>query len=85
MDVNPFTAPDCQISGLKSAHIKPADSIFDGPVAKPLSMLCILTEIFPPAHAKGQKSLDGFKFCTFIGRFQTDGAASTAVKGLSTI
>ena len=31
---------------------------------------------------KGQTSLDGFNRGTFIGRFQSDGAASTAVKGL---
>ena len=31
-----------------------------------------------------QKSLNGFKFGTFIGRFLSDGAASVAVKGLKT-
>ena len=29
-----------------------------------------------------KKSLNSFKFVTFIGRFQSDGAASMAVKGL---
>ena len=31
---------------------------------------------------RGQKSLNGFKFGTFIGRFPSDGEASMAVKGL---
>ena len=31
---------------------------------------------------RGQKSLNGFKFGTFISRFPSDGAASMAVKGL---
>ena len=35
-----------------------------------------------PAHAKGEKSLNDFKFGTFAGRFPSDGAASMAVKGL---
>ena len=46
-------------------------------------MLCISTEIFSPAHAKaGKKDLIGFKFGTFVGRFQSNGASSIAVKGL---
>jgi len=32
---------------------------------------------------RGQKSLNGFKFGTFIGHFPSDGAASIAVKGLN--
>ena len=40
-------------------------------------------EILSPAHAKGEKSLNDFKFGTFAGRFPSDGAASMAVKGLS--
>ena len=31
---------------------------------------------------RGKEGLNGLKFGTFIGRFQSDGAASTAVKGL---
>ena len=60
----------------------PADSIFHGPITSILSVLCILIEIFSPAHAKGGKKLNGFKFGTFIGRFPSGGAASMAVKGL---
>ena len=54
--INPFTAPDCKISGLKSAHRHtPPNSIFDGPVTNLLSTLSILTEILSRAHAKGPK------------------------------
>ena len=31
---------------------------------------------------RGQKGLNDFKLSTFIGRFESDGAASIAVKGL---
>ena len=56
----------------------PTNSILDGPVTDLLSVLCILVEVPSRAHAKRAKSLDDFKF----GRFSSDGAASTAVKGL---
>ena len=39
-------------------------------------------EVLSLAHAKVEKSLSGFKFGTFIGRFPSDGEASMAVKGL---
>ena len=39
-------------------------------------------EMLSGAHAKGAKTLNGFKFGTFIGRFPSDSAASMAVKGL---
>ena len=32
---------------------------------------------------RGRKSLNGFKFGPFVGLFPSDGAASTAVKGLN--
>ena len=60
----------------------PADSVFDDPVTNLLLTLCILIEILSPAHAKGEKSLNNFKFGTFTGCFPSDGAASMAVKGL---
>ena len=60
----------------------PPNSIFDGTVTNLLSTLCILIEILSPAQAKGAKSLNGFKFGTFIGRFPSDGATNMAVKGL---
>ena len=74
----------------------PANSIFAGPIANLLSILCIWVEILSRAHAKGRRgggeggegggreeSLNDFKFCTFVGRSPIDGAAGMAVKGLS--
>ena len=60
----------------------PANSIFDGPIATRLSILCILVEVLSPAHAKREESHNDFKFASSIGRFQSDCAVSTAVKGL---
>ena len=60
----------------------PANSIFDGPVTNLLSLLRILVEIFSRAHPKGGKGPDDFKCGFCIGRFESDGAASVAVKGL---
>ena len=51
--VNPLTAPARKFSGLKSAHIIHAsNSIFDGPIATLLSLLCILVEVLSRALAK---------------------------------
>ena len=44
--------------------------------------MCNFIEVLSLAHAKVEKSLSGFKFDTFIGRFPSDGEASMAVKGL---
>ena len=60
-----------------------ADSILDGRIAGPISVLRIWTEILSPAHAKREKSLNDFRFGPFTGRFSNDGAASMAVKGLT--
>ena len=60
---------------------KLANNVFDGPISNLLLILCILIEIFSRAHALGG-SLNDFKFGTFIDNFQSDGAASKAVKGL---
>ena len=46
-------------------------------------MLCILVEVLSRAHANGVKSRNDLYFGTSAGRFPTDGAASTAVKGLT--
>ena len=62
----------------------PVNSIFDGPITNLLSILCILIEIVSRARAKGGKSLNDFKFGTIVGRFQSDGVASMAVKRLTT-
>ena len=61
----------------------PANSIpADGPITNRLSVLCILVEVLSRVHANRGKSLNDFKFGTSVGRFSSDGAASTAVKGL---
>ena len=61
----------------------PANSIFDGPITILLSILCILIEVLSRADAKKGKRLMISKFGTSVGCFSSDGAASTAVKGLS--
>ena len=64
----------------------PANSTFDGPITILLSVLCILIEVLSRADAKRGERLNKLmisKFGTSIGRFSSDGAASTAVKGLS--
>ena len=84
-NINPFTAPACKISRLKSAHIHACKQYIWSPYNKnELSILCILTKIPSCVQAKSPlKSLNsGFKFGTFIGRFPSDGIASMAVKGL---
>ena len=63
----------------------PANSIFDGSITSLLSILCILVEILSRAQAKTGESLNDFKFGTSVGRFSSDGAASTAVKGLNNL
>ena len=60
----------------------PENSVFDGLITNLLSILCILVEVISRAYAKEVKSLNGFKFGTFIGRFPSDGAAGMTVKGL---
>ena len=56
----------------------PAASIFDGAITNLLSILYILTEILSHAHAVEDKSMNDFKFDTFIGYFKNDGTASIA-------
>ena len=79
---NPFTATARKFSGMKVHTDTPANSIFDGPITSLLSVLCILVEVLSNAQAKKGKSFNHFKFGTSVGRFSSDGAASTAVKGL---
>jgi len=70
VDVNPFTAPACNFSGLKEAR-KHAHSIYSGPLTHLLSMLCVLMQLVSHAGAeKEAKRLKGFILGTFIGRFQ---------------
>jgi len=57
----------------------PENSVFGGLITNLLSILCILVEVISRAYANGEKSLNGFKFGTFIRRFPSDGAASMPV------
>ena len=50
-----------------------------------LLILCILIKILSHACAKRKKDVTDFQFGTFVGRFQSDSAASMAVKGLNGI
>ena len=61
-----------------------ANSISDGFYNKStFNIVCILIEILSHTHAKGWEvgSLNNFKSGIFIGRFQSDGVGSMAVKG----
>ena len=60
----------------------PENSIFDGPVTNPLSILCILRKVLSRAPAKQENNLNDFRFGTFISHFPSDTLASMAVKGL---
>ena len=53
------------VDGPITIHAALNSIIFDGPITKLLSILCILIEILSCARVKGQKSLNGFKFGTF--------------------
>ena len=45
------------VDGPITIHAALNSIIFDGPITKLLSILCILIEILPCAHAKGKKSV----------------------------
>ena len=68
--INPFTAPDCTISGLKDAGTRLQTVYF--PVLQHIyCQYYVLMKIFSHASAKQKtKRLKGFTFCSFIGRFQ---------------
>ena len=72
--------------GGKVLTYTPADSIFDGSYNKstfsPFFSSFFSLEFLSRTQAKGKKGLNDFKSSTFIGRFQSDGAVSMAVKGL---
>ena len=82
--MTPSPPQPVKLPGLKVFAYTPVNSIFDGPTATLLSILYILIDILSCTPPKGKKGLSDFTFGTFIGRFQSDGAASMAVKGLST-
>ena len=60
----------------------PADSIFDGPATYVLSVLHFDRNPVTCSCDGEKKDHNDFKLGTFIGRFQSDGAASMAAKGL---
>ena len=80
--LTPYLPQFVKFPGRKVHTCTPANSIFDGPVTTVLSILCNLVEGLSRAPAKRGKSLNDFKFSTSVGRFSSDGAAGTAVKGL---
>ena len=66
IDIHPFTAPACKISGLTEAN-----SIFPGHITNLLSMLWVLRETIFHAGAKRKtEMLKGFEFGTFICHLQ---------------
>ena len=58
---------------------KLANSISDGPITTPLSVLCILVEVLSPAHANSGQSRNDFQFGTSSGRFPSGDAASIII------
>ena len=69
--INPFTTTACNISGLKAAGTCLQTVYFFGPITHLLSVLCVLTKVLSHSNTKKKtKRLRGFKFRTFIGRFQ---------------
>ena len=60
---NPFTAPDCKISGLKEPQTRLKNRIFSGPVTHLLSMLSVLMKVL--SHACVKKKTKRFKVFKF--------------------
>ena len=60
----------------ESGEKPPGNCVFDGPIANLLSVLYIL---------KVRKSLNDFKFSTFVGRFPSETLARMAVTGLKSV
>ena len=66
---NPFTAPTCNISGLKDVGTR-LPTAYVSVLQHLLSMLCVSMKIFSHASVKKKtETIKGFKFYTFIGRF----------------
>ena len=64
---NPFTAPACQIPGLKSAYVHACkQKIISGPITNLLSVLCILMTALSNANAKGGESFKDVKISDFV-------------------
>ena len=83
---NPFTAPDCKISGLKNAHNHACKQYIWWSCNNSTFSAWILIEVLSRTCAQGgKKTLYNWKFDSFIGRFSSDDAASMAAKGLRTV
>ena len=68
--INPITAPDCKIFGLKDARTH-LQTVYFSLVYHLLSTLCVSMKILSHNSAKiTTETINGFKICTFIGRFQ---------------
>ena len=81
---NPFTAPACNISRLKCAHIHASKHVLWWYYNKStFNTMHFDRNPFACSSKGGQKSLNSLKFGTFIGRFLSDSIASMAVKGLN--
>ena len=63
----------------------PADSIFDGPTNKSTFNIEPFDRNLFTCSCEGGTSLNDFTFGTFIDPFPSDGAASMAVKGLTSL
>ena len=85
---NPLTAPACKMSGLRSAPIHAwKQHIWRSCNKSTFNTVRFDINLFTCScmgrGGEGVRSLNDFKFGTFIGRFQSAGAASMAVKGLT--
>ena len=69
LHINPFTAPVCDISGLKSAHTS-LQTAYSLVLQHMFSVLRVLIKFCSHADAKNIKRVEDFKFCTFMGHFQ---------------
>ena len=68
--INPFTAPACKLSELKSAQTCLQTVYFSVLCQTNLFViLCILTEILSDAKVRKKIRLNDFTFCVFIGHF----------------
>ena len=56
-EINPFIAPACKISGLKSAHIHACKQYFWWSYNKSTVNIVHFDQILSQAHAKGAKKL----------------------------
>ena len=85
---NPFTAAACKISGLNSAQMHSSKQYIRWSYSKStFSIPCIWIQVFTCSFERGWGggggSLNHFKFGTVTVFPPDDGAASTAVKGLT--